>query len=97
MSTSTMTGTDLGPALDKLPLFPLPQVALFPGALMPLHVFEPRYRQMMADILDGHRSLSIVQVTDDAPDMAGHPSIAEVAGVGTIVEHMELPGGRYNI
>jgi len=88
---------DLAPALPALPLFPLPTV-LFPGALMPLHVFEPRYRAMVRDALDSHHALAVVLITDPtALDEHGHPTIAEVAGAGLIVDHVELPSGRFNI
>ena len=87
----------MGRALAALPLFPLTTV-LFPGALLPLHVFEPRYRAMVRDVLDSHRTLSVVLVTDpNALDAHNHPAIAEVAGVGVIVDHVELPSGRFNI
>lgn len=85
-------------ALDALPLFPLPQAVLMPGALMPLFVFEPRYKRMVRDALDGHRTIAVVQIVGDDPvDEHGHPRIARVAGVGTIVDHTELPSGRFNI
>lgn len=88
---------DLAPALDALPLFPLAAV-LFPNAMLPLHVFEPRYRQMVKDCLETHRAMAVVLVTDpDDVDEHGHPKIARVAGAGVIVDHAELPGGRYNI
>jgi Lon protease-like protein len=88
---------DLAAALPALPLFPLPAV-LFPGALMPLHVFEPRYRALVRDALEGHRALAVVLITGpDRLDAHGHPEIARVAGAGTIVDHVELPNGRYNI
>jgi len=88
---------DLAPALSALPLFPLPTV-LFPGALMPLHIFEPRYRAMVRDALESHRALAVVLVTDpEALDAHGHPQIARVAGAGVIVDHTELPSGRFNI
>ena len=71
---------------------------LFPGALMPLHVFEPRYRAMIKDALAGHGALSVVFITDPASvDEHGHPRIAEIAGAGLIVDHAELPNGRYDI
>jgi ATP-dependent Lon protease len=89
---------DIAPALSALPLFPLPQTVLFPGALLPLHVFEPRYRTMVRDALDTHRALAVVLITDSkALDKHGHPAIARVAGAGLIVDHAELPGGRFNI
>ena len=89
--------TDLDAALKALPLFPLHQAVLFPGTLLPLHVFEPRYRTLVRDVLETHGCLSVAHVSDASADMSGNPPIAEVAGVGTIVEHIELPGGRFNI
>lgn len=89
---------DLDAALDALPLFPLPQVVLFPGAVLPLHVFEPRYKAMIRDCLATHRALAVVQVTGaDELDEHGHPKIAKIAGAGVIVDHAELPEGRFNI
>jgi ATP-dependent Lon protease len=88
---------DIAPALDALPLFPLSTV-LFPGALLPLHIFEPRYRAMIRDVLDGHGALAVVLVTDPHRlDQHGHPEIAKVAGAGVIIDHVELPSGRFNI
>lgn len=85
-------------ALGALPLFPLPQAVLFPGAVLPLHVFEPRYKAMIRDCLATHRALAIVQITDPGRrDEHGHPAIAKVAGAGVIVDHAELSEGRYNI
>src|SRR5262249_22145375 len=88
---------DVAPALDALPLFPLPTV-LFPGAVLPLHVFEPRYRKMVRDVLDSHHVLAVVLITDPSElDAHGHPAIAGVATAGTVIDYTELPGGRYNI
>jgi Lon protease-like protein len=86
---------DLAPALDALPLFPLPQTVLFPGALLPLHIFEPRYRAMVKDALETHRVLAVVLITGGTD--TDSPVIADVAGAGVIIDHAELPGGRYNI
>lgn len=80
-----------------MPVFPLPQAVLFPGALMPLHVFEPRYRQMTKDALDTHRIIVVAQILGSASDNHGQPAIANVAGAGAIVEAQELPDGRFNI
>ena len=89
---------DIVPALDALPLFPLPQTALFPGALLPLHIFEPRYRTMIRDVIDSHRTLSVVQITDASRrDEFDNPAIARIAGVGVLVDYTELPSGRFNI
>jgi Lon protease-like protein len=89
---------DVLPALSELPLFPLPLVALFPGTLMPLHIFEPRYRALIRDVIDSHQTLGIVQVIDsEMKDEHGNPAIAHVAGVGVLVDYAELPSGRFNV
>ena len=89
---------DLEGALAALPLFPLGDIVLLPGVFLPLHIFEPRYRKMVRDILDGHRSMAVVQIAAGPPvDGEGHPPIAPVAGVGTVVDCVELSNGRYNI
>lgn len=77
--------------LVDVPVFPLPEVVLFPESLLPLHVFEPRYRAMLEDCLDAGGELVIAQV-----DRAG-ARISDVAGVGVVVEHYALPDGRSNI
>jgi ATP-dependent Lon protease len=83
-------------ALAELPVFPLSQVVLFPRALLPLHVFEPRYRAMLKDCLATHKAMAMgLVIGPPGPD--GHPPIATVAGAGVIVEHQELPDGRSNI
>jgi ATP-dependent Lon protease len=65
---------------------------------LPLHIFEPRYRAMIRDVIETHRALAVVLITDpNQVDAHGHPEIAPVAGVGTLIDHAELPGGRYNI
>jgi ATP-dependent Lon protease len=89
---------DLGPALDVLPIFPLPQTVLFPGALLPLHVFEPRYRAMVKDCLATHKAMAIALICETGErDTYKHPAIEKVAGIGVIIDHVELPDGRYNI
>jgi Lon protease-like protein len=98
MTSGPSKPDDISAALGELPLFPLPQAVLFPGAVLPLHVFEPRYRTMIRDCLSSHRALGVVQILDPVTlDAHGEPAIASVAGVGVIVEHAELPDGRYNV
>ena len=77
-----------------LPLFPLP-VVLFPGAVMPLHVFEPRYRRMLADCLAGDRQFGIVYAAETA-DEELLPQ-GQVGCVATIASAQTLPDGRSNI
>lgn len=86
-----------GAIIERLALFPLPNAVLFPGALLPLHVFEPRYRAMTADVLNGTHELSVVLIRPGPLDEHGHPQIASIAGIGRIVRHERLHDGRYNI
>jgi len=89
---------DLDAALGALPVFPLPHVVLFPRALLPLHIFEPRYRALLKDCLATHRAMAIALIPDpNDVDANGHPKFARIAGVGVVVEHHELPDGRSNI
>ncbi len=91
---------DLERALEDLPIFPLPGAVLFPRALLPLHVFEPRYRAMLDHCMATHRAMAIALIVDPSEvdaDAGGEPRIARVAGVGIIVEHHALPDGRSNV
>ncbi|HEY4220241.1 MAG TPA: LON peptidase substrate-binding domain-containing protein, partial [Myxococcota bacterium] len=83
-------------ALEALPIFPLPGTVFFPHTLLPLHVFEPRYRQLTADVLAGHQHIAVVQLDEERSD-ARVPGVAKVAGVGRVVHHERLPDGRYHI
>ncbi len=85
-------------ALEALPVFPLPDVVLFPGALMPLHVFEPRYRELTADVLAGTRLMGIARLRPGyEPIYQERPPIFDVAGVGYVTEAEKLGDGRYHI
>ena len=85
-------------ALDRLPIFPLPDVVLFPHALMPLHVFEPRYRAMTRDVLAGDHMLSVVRLRPGfEKDYDGRPPVFEIAGMGEVVQSQALPDGRFNL
>ncbi|MBM3981723.1 MAG: peptidase S16 [Planctomycetes bacterium] len=78
-------------------LFPLPNLVLFPHVVQGLHIFEPRYRQMTADALAGDRLLALVKLADVFHPDDEVPAIEEVACVGEIVGHEQLPDGRYNL
>lgn len=81
-----------------LPIFPLPDITLFPHTVMPLHVFEARYRAMVTDALARDRRLCIVRLLPGyEATYAGKPPVALVAGAGEIVRWERLPTGRYNI
>lgn len=83
---------------DVLPLFPLPNVVLFPDAYLPLHVFEPRYRAMTRDALQGSRLVGMVVLRDGwQEEHDGPPAIYATGCAGTIIHHEALPDGRSNI
>ena len=78
----------------RLPIFPLPGAILFPRSQLPLHIFEPRYREMVRDVLDGAGRIGMVQ--PQAPEDEGAP-LYPVGCVGEIVSVEELDEGRFNI
>lgn len=81
----------------RIPLFPLPGVVLLPGALLPLHIFEPRYRVMVAEALAGEGTIGMAMIRAGSELAGPTPEIHPVGGAGRIVESEELPDGRYNI
>jgi uncharacterized protein len=84
--------------LERLSIFPLPNVTLFPGAALPLHVFEPRYREMLAEVLAGRRILAVARLKPGFEhDYEGRPPVFEVCGVGAVESHAQRRDGRYDI
>jgi len=83
---------------DLLPLFPLPNVVLFPNVFLPLHIFEPRYREMVADALASDRMIGMVLLRPGwERSYEARPAIYPV-GCSSVLTHNErLPDGRYNI
>jgi len=77
-----------------LPIFPLP-VVLFPGAVMPLHIFEPRYQRMLADCLTGDRRFGLIHLAENTSEDALAPGT--VGCIATIEQTQSLPEGRSNI
>jgi Lon protease-like protein len=81
-----------------VPIFPLPNVVLFPGVPLPLHIFEPRYRDMVHDASAGHEIIGMSLLRGDwQRDYEGHPTIFEIGCAGRIVNLERLPDGRFNI
>jgi Lon protease-like protein len=80
---------------DVVPMFPLGTV-LFPYALLPLHVFEPRYRLMMRHVLDGHREFGVVLI-ERGSEVGGGDTRFDVGTLARVVQVAELPDGRYAI
>ena len=82
----------------EIPIFPLPNVVLFPSALLPLHIFEPRYRAMVTDVLDGERLIGMVMLRPGwEPRYEQTPDVYPVGCAGFITHADRLPDGRYNI
>ncbi len=79
-------------------LFPLPNLVLFPHVMQPLHVFEPRYRQLTADALDGDRLIALALLRPGwEADYDASPAIYPVACLGRVVAEQRLEDGRFNI
>lgn len=86
------------PHAIELALFPLPNVVLFPRVLCPLHVFEPRYRQMTAAALAGTREIGMATIRPEhLHEAAGDPPLFSVGCVGTIQQAQRRDDGRYDI
>jgi uncharacterized protein len=81
-----------------IPLFPLPNVVLFPGVFLPLHIFEERYRALTRDALAGDRIIGMTLLRPGFEgDYEGRPPIYPVGCAGVISHSDRLPDGRYNI
>jgi len=83
---------------DLLPLFPLPNVVLFPNVFLPLHIFEPRYREMVADAVASDRMIGMVLLRPGWDrDYEGRPPIYPIGCSGVMTHVERLGDGRYNI
>lgn len=95
-------GSNAGPPAGGLPamipIFPLESPTLFPNGTFPLHIFEPRYRAMIADALKGDRIIGMVMLQPGhEAEYEGRPPIFPIGCAGLITEYEQLPDGRYNI
>jgi uncharacterized protein len=82
----------------QLPLFPLPNVVLFPHGLLPLHIFEPRYRAMTEAALEGERLIGMAVLKPGwETTYKGNPPLHDVVGLGRIVQEERLDDGRFNL
>jgi Lon protease-like protein len=83
---------------DLLPIFPLPNVVLFPNVFLPLHIFETRYREMVADALASDRLIGMVLLRPGwERDYEGRPPVYPIGCSGVITHVERLPDGRYNV
>ncbi len=81
-----------------LPIFPLPSLVFFPETRLPLHIFEPRYRQMVQDAIEGSGRIGMILLKPGWElSYYGAPPVYEVGTVGTIEHSVALPDGRFNI
>jgi uncharacterized protein len=81
-----------------IPIFPLPNVVLFPNVFLPLHIFEPRYRQMVEAALAGDRILGMVLLRPGwEGDYEGRPPVYPIGCAGVITHAERLSDGRFNI
>ena len=78
-------------------MFPLRNVVLLPNTFLPLHIFEPRYRKLTKDVLEGDKLLAMAFQLGEDHEYDGLPEVAPIAGVGEIVLAQALPDGRYNL
>jgi uncharacterized protein len=83
---------------ELLPLFPLPNVVLFPDVFLPLHIFEPRYRDMVADAASSDRMIGMVLLRPGwEADYEGRPPIYPIGCSGVMTHVERLANGRYNL
>lgn len=93
-----MTAFSPGAQFAEVPVFPLPHVVLFPGAVLPLHIFEPRYRTMTEVALASDCLICMANIVDAKPtEPTALPTISTIAGLGEIVDHERLPDGRFHL
>lgn len=82
--------------LSAMPIFPLPDCVLLPGGLLPLHVFEERYREMTRDCLAGTKLMAIARLRSGyETDYHGRPAIYPSIGIGRVLDSEEQPDGRF--
>jgi uncharacterized protein len=83
---------------ELLSLFPLPNVVLFPNVFLPLHIFEPRYRAMVADALASDRMIGMVLLKPGwEAEYEGRPPVYPIGCSGVITHVDRQPDGRYNL
>ena len=96
--TGLTQAVEAGTLPPTIPIFPLQDVMLFPRSTRPLHIFEQRYRDMVADALRGDRIIGMVLLEPGyEAEYDGQPPIYAVGCAGVIADVEELPDGRYNI
>jgi Lon protease-like protein len=86
------------PIPSRIPVFPLPNVVLFPKTYLPLHIFEPRYRAMVSDAVTSGQCIGMALLKDGwETDYYGHPPVFSTGCVGRLANVQTLADGRSNI
>jgi uncharacterized protein len=86
------------PIPSRIPVFPLPNVVLFPKTYLPLHIFEPRYRAMISDAVTSGQCIGMALLKDGwETDYYGHPPVFSRGCVGRLANVQTLADGRSNI
>jgi len=88
------------PALLRVPLFPLPGVVLFPGAILPLRVFEPRYLRLLGDALASDKLIGMPQIKPAPQHFSSEEAIPDlhgIMGIGQVIAHEQLSDGTFQI
>jgi Lon protease-like protein len=81
-----------------IPIFPLDKVVLFPNVFLPLHIFEPRYKAMVSDAIEGDRIIGMVLLRPGfEANYEGRPPVYPLGCAGVVTHHDRLPDGRFNI
>jgi Lon protease-like protein len=96
MSEGSGTGAEV--SLQELPIFPLPDAVLFPGAFLPLHVLEPRYLSLLDAVCRGDRRMGIARLLPGwEAEYFGAPAVDAIFGVGEVLTNEERPDGTHDI
>ena len=83
---------------ENIPMFPLKNAHLFPGAVLPLHIFEPRYIEMIEHVMDSGTNAIAIASSNPSPAESGSPvTVRPIMGAGVIFAAEKLEEGRWNI
>lgn len=81
---------------EEIPIFPLPGLLYYPGRILPLHIFEERYRELMRDALAGDRRFALAVLRPGwEPDYDQRPAVFPLVCIGTITKYRQVPDGRF--
>jgi len=83
---------------ETIPIFPLPNFVLFPRITVPLHIFEPRYREMVAEVAQTHGIIGMMMLKGEwERDYYAYPDLFDIGCAGRISALTKLPDGRFNL